>query len=135
MALFCAAIKRDPVSLLSFPFQSHIIFSLFFAWNIHTVVFLPIFVLLLLLFLVLCVLFLIAVINLCSFLCSLPGLTMPSSILTSPLQPYLFDMYNLSIWSLGLLLLLSLLLSYHIYPIPLRSKAGQDMTQGQLCEM
>ena len=48
MVLFCAAIRRDSVSLLRFPFLSHVqVFSceirLFVAWNVQTVVFLLIF--------------------------------------------------------------------------------------------
>ena len=67
MALFCAAIRRDSVSLLRFPFHSHVKFShvrlcLFVDWNIHRVVFLPIFIFKLML--VLSVLFLVAVISL-----------------------------------------------------------------------
>ena len=48
MALFCAAVRRDSVFLERFLFLSHVqIFSCeipFVAWNIHTVVFLPIFI-------------------------------------------------------------------------------------------
>ena len=47
MALFCAAIRRDSVSLKSFSFLTmirffRVRFYWFVAWNIHTIVFLPI---------------------------------------------------------------------------------------------
>ena len=44
IALFCTPIKKNSVSHLRFPFR------LFVAWNIHTVVFLPILIFLLFLF-------------------------------------------------------------------------------------
>ena len=83
MALFCAAIRIQSVSLLRFLFLSHVqvfsyglfvqVFSygLFVVWNVHTV-FLPIFVFCLffvLLMLVLSVFFLITVISLPPVLC------------------------------------------------------------------
>ena len=71
MALFCAAIRRDSVSLLWFPFLSHVKFShvrfhLFVTWNVHSAVFLPIFVFWLFLFCwcLCCLLFQVTVISL-----------------------------------------------------------------------
>ena len=47
MALFCAAIRRESVSLLRFPFRNHVPFShlrfhQFVAWNIYALVLTPI---------------------------------------------------------------------------------------------
>ena len=77
MALFCAAIKRDSVSLLRFPFLRKSMFSrvkyrMLVVWNVHWIVFLPSFFLLVIvvpLVFVSLVLFLVAVISLPSLFC------------------------------------------------------------------
>ena len=67
MALFCAVIRRNLVSLLTFPFLTlskslHVRFRLFVTWNVHTITFFCFQVIVLLLIHVLFVLFLVTVI-------------------------------------------------------------------------
>ena len=114
MALFCAAIRRDSVSLLKFPFLSHVqvlscemlfISRLKRPWSCFSSYFFFLFVVILL-SIVLSVLFLMAVIRPLSCFSLLSSsrcmdVSTLSSVLASPLHPSFLDTYSLSTSSLG----------------------------------
>ena len=124
MALFCATVRRDSVSLLRFPFLSHIqvffyemslVYRSKYSYSFFSshFCFLAIVVLLIL---VLFVLFLVAVISISLlFLCSLIEVSTLSSMLADPLPPSFLEPYTLFISALGCK---ALCIVMHIYPTP-----------------